>query len=78
MDQNQPELIITDLKCKYSPATRMRVARRSPGVVSYRGVIYAVGGMGGKKVMMMINIMRIMIMMMMMMMMYIDDEYDKN
>ena len=27
----------------------MKVARRSPGVVTYRGVVYAVGGMGAKK-----------------------------
>ena len=28
---------------------KLRVSRRSPGVVSYKGVIYAVGGMGSKK-----------------------------
>ena len=63
MDQNQLELIIiiTDLKYKYSPSDRMRVARRSPGVVSYRGVIYAVAGMGGKKVMMMMMMMMMII-----------------
>ena len=27
----------------------MKVARRSPGVVCYRGVVYVVGGMGTKK-----------------------------
>ena len=34
---------------KWEDAGKMRVARRSPGVVSYRGVIYSVGGMGAKK-----------------------------
>ena len=28
---------------------KMRVARRSPGVVTYKGAVYAVGGMGAKK-----------------------------
>ena len=28
---------------------KLRVARRSPGVVTYKGAIYAVGGMGSKK-----------------------------
>ena len=27
----------------------MRVARRSPGIVTYKGAIFAVGGMGAKK-----------------------------
>ena len=34
---------------KWEETGKMRVARRSPGVVSYRGVIYSVGGMGAKK-----------------------------
>ena len=28
---------------KWEEAGKLRVARRSPGVVSYRGVVYAVG-----------------------------------
>ena len=34
---------------KWEEVAKMKVARRSPGVVTHRGVIYAVGGMGAKK-----------------------------
>ena len=34
---------------KWEEIGKMKVCRRSPGVVSYRGIIYAMGGMGSKK-----------------------------
>ena len=34
---------------KWEEIGKMKVGRRSPGVVSHRGVVYAVGGMGTKK-----------------------------
>ena len=34
---------------RWETAAKMRVCRRSPGVVEHQGALYAVGGMGARK-----------------------------